>query len=250
MSPTVRIALVSAHPDDIALSLGGLVRRLGDASLVLVTCFTASCTRDRSDATETTRARAAEDAAYARHIGAQFLQLPFADTSIRGARGTITLDAAAEADLQRTLRSALAAAIRESGADVVFAPLAIGEHADHIHCRDAVLACCSAGVVLYEDLPYAQLEGGPDRAHELVAARVPRLEPVVLPLTASEIAFKLGGLDLYPSQIHPTWRQAVQDYASVLAGGRRFAERVWLPLPAPHRSNDAYADHLHSLRRQ
>lgn len=75
------------------------------------------------------------------------------------ARGRV---AAAERDLPGRIAEQITALIARTGAEVVFCPLGIGRHVDHVLVR-SVGPELAATVVYYADFPYT-LHSGPDRA--------------------------------------------------------------------------------------
>jgi LmbE family N-acetylglucosaminyl deacetylase len=189
---------VSPHPDDIALSCGGLVAGLAGSgeTVVIVTVFCGpgldpSLTdyqRDAlgfgSGATSLGAApspdaamaeRREEDDRYARSVGARIIFLNLPDAVFRGYEG--------EAQLMGTPRSddppPIDALARELGAlrpRHVYVPLGVGNHVDHQLTRAAGIALLGGArdqpsgavavgpgllerLVFYEDFPYAQLIG-------------------------------------------------------------------------------------------
>jgi LmbE family N-acetylglucosaminyl deacetylase len=234
------VGIISPHPDDAALSVGGIVGRLGDATLVLITCFTQSCSVDRDDSEAMTRKRLLEDEEYSSLIGATLITLDFPDTSIRTNAGRAELDPEREVRLRNDLLGSLDAILQAWRFDVILAPSAIGDHTDHEHCREiAVQRCTGQPLYFYEDLPYAQMHGGPDRVHQTVLARCPQFRSVEVPLCAEDMRKKMSALSIYRSQIHPEWARAVEMYAAALSTTTEpYAERIWTspnhPWPSPN----------------
>jgi hypothetical protein len=88
----------------------------------------------------------------------------------------------------------------------------------------------SNALFFYEDLPYGQFVGGPDNVKRTVHAQYPHLSEINVSLTTAEMNKKLRAMDLYKSQLHPSWRKDIEYYGSALgvrAGD--YGERYWAP---------------------
>ena len=149
----MRIAIVSPHMDDAALSASA---ELGRGSATVLTVFTAAppvdwplSNWDLLTGASNSRARQLErydeDAAAMRLLGADSIYLDQLEQQYRDA--SPDLEEAIE-QMARTFASA----------EEVWAPSAIGGHLDHLLARDAALrAAARAGrseIVLYADFPY------------------------------------------------------------------------------------------------
>ena len=227
---TLSIAVVSPHPDDAALSIGGILARKRCSSISIVTCFSESCSIETTDTDITTKVRLAEDEAYVEFIGARLVRLGFPDTNVRTNVGRYPVDSTAEGLLREKLCGDLRSALSKIEYDLVFVPSAIGAHADHEHCKVAALQSCdSQTLMFYEDLPYAQFDGGADLIGQRLGAQFWHLEAREIELTRAEINLKLRGLDFYGSQIPPSWRRDVERYASaIMLQSGAYAERLWV----------------------
>jgi LmbE family N-acetylglucosaminyl deacetylase len=181
---------VSPHPDDVALSCGGVVAALRDAGedVAIVTVFS-GCgdgvrltpyQRDAlgfgspvpAPANEARLARAAmasrrqEDAAYAAFVGAGLRSLELPDAVFRDYEGDVQLFGSLRPDDPPPVE-ALRSEIARLRPKQVYLPLAIGNHVDHQAVRNAGLALLEPGVGgpedldlvgrlrWYEDFPYA-----------------------------------------------------------------------------------------------
>jgi LmbE family N-acetylglucosaminyl deacetylase len=227
-----RLLLIAAHPDDIALSIGGVTSRLAAAEVLLITCFSQSCSSAVSDLATVSRLRAAEDDAYAADLGFQVARLDLPDTNVRTDAGRRPLRSEDEADVRAMLRKRLGAVVRNWNADAVFVPMGIGAHLDHLHCNEcAVESFASETLIFYEDLPYADMEGGPSATIRLAAEKYPDRRPRLISLAAGEFDCKLRRLDHYRSQIAPQWKQAVERYAKALVASGGYHERCWIRPP-------------------
>ncbi|RKH64372.1 PIG-L deacetylase family protein [Corallococcus aberystwythensis] len=225
----------SPHPDDVALgayaSLLGVPRGIVPT---LVTVFSQSCWEfvlpvDPSRAMAVTSLRMGEDRRFARAHGADLVHLGFRDTSLRAPPGGPAEPEAAREALAARVRLALGEVLASVSEEaLLYVPLGISSHVDHLLVRDAVRALRGErGVVYYEDLPYS--------AHhpedEIVDyAWALGLSPRCLDMTTLWSA-KLRGLSFYASQLEPQTLPAVEAHARRLGAGRGLAERVWTVAP-------------------
>lgn len=163
---------VSPHLDDAVFSAGGVLALLSRAGrrVRVVTCFTASVADPCPFALSTQldkglpadadymALRRAEDAAAQRALGPLLppAHLPLPEAPHRGYGSAPELftpprpDDTAEAELTRLLVPHLAAA------DLVLAPLGIGDHVDHLLTARSVAAAAPPGrICWWRDVPYA-----------------------------------------------------------------------------------------------
>ncbi|ASO18725.1 LmbE family N-acetylglucosaminyl deacetylase [Actinoalloteichus hoggarensis] len=140
---TMRLLLLSPHPDDIAWSLGGTVARLGaaGADLRVLTFFGRSRYAPGHPAhgeAETTRVRALEEETWARAAGVRLRRGDLPDASLRGYDDDTEMGAIPEDAVIGRAAAMLRRAVDEIRPDVVLAPLAVGGHVDHAAVRAAV----------------------------------------------------------------------------------------------------------------
>lgn len=236
---------ISPHLDDATLSCGGRIwqqARAGERVLV-VTIFAGAPAPDaplspfaqemhaRWRLADAVAARREEDAAALALLGAEGTYWPYADCIYRRtAEGCFLCDSEAalfgevhpaEGALIAELAGRLRALAQEQRG-TIYAPLAVGHHVDHQIARRAMQGL--AGVVYYEDYPYAAkpgsleaaLEGGQWQA-ELVA------------LSQEALETKIAAIACYSSQFSTLgWADAVEMAAAV----RAFARRVGWDRPA------------------
>lgn len=225
----MQIIVLAPHPDDAAFSVGGLLAGIKETTVQIITCFSRNCTIERADSLETTRNRSQEDDAYASFIGAELVRLGLPDSGVRTNVGREELPEAGEKILQSQLPLLLRPLLAASPEALVFVPLAIGGHPDHIHCRQVALkSFAKHALVFYEDLPYGQFVGGPAIVSQTVRDQFPLLEQVHINLPAPQMKRKMEGMDLYKSQLHPIWRKDIETYAqdSAIPPGV-YGERYW-----------------------
>ncbi len=258
-------AFIAPHPDDAALSCGGLIAvlRAHGEEVAIVTVYSGASgaggltayqrtalgfgARGESDGDAIAASRRAEDGRFARDADVRILWLDLPDAVYRGYEG----DASIFGEVRpgddppiEPLRSALSS-LRASR---VYAPLAVGNHVDHQLCRDAAVALTTARAELsfYEDFPYAWWSGfagpgfaGPGCTGPGFAGPGPLsvLEPEYLDITGV-LDRKRAWVLVYASQVPALFgggdelEQALREYHARLAcegGLAGYAERTWVP---------------------
>ncbi|MFJ4795977.1 PIG-L deacetylase family protein [Kitasatospora purpeofusca] len=231
-----RTLLVSPHPDDIAYSVGGLLALAGPLPrATLLTVFTRSAwalpRRLRKAGPQVVGARRrTEELRYCRLRGlADYSPLGLDDASLRGYDdvGELTADPAAD-PVGPALTAALAPALRDTAADTVLAPAAVGGHVDHLLVHRAVRAAGlpSATVLWYEDLPYAGQHPAPQVRRTLAEERGLTLRHTVE--ISGVLAHKVRGMYVYGSQTDDECvRQALGHARRCAADGNSAVERLW-----------------------
>ncbi len=202
------VVAVSPHLDDGVLSCGALLAYLAHrCDVTVVTVFTEASPppwslpvrmRLRSvgmDAETLYAHRRAEDKAVLAEIGAAAIHLGLRDAPYRRSGGaaaglsrrwrwpthptypTVRFDAArgriapADAGLPAEIGARVSEVIRAKGARVIFVPLGIGRHVDHLITRRAAQHLGSR-IVYYSDFPYSET-ALPDRGFVRRATLVP-----------------------------------------------------------------------------
>ncbi|WP_424186894.1 PIG-L deacetylase family protein [Actinokineospora sp. G85] len=203
--------LLSPHPDDVAWSLGGAVRGLADAGVVLVARTFFGTTRyapghPAHGTLEAVEVRAGEEDAWAAWAGVRLTRHDLPDASLRGYTDETEMGAEPAAEVVDSATALLGAALDATAPDLVLAPLAVGGHVDHAAVRQAVLRLAPATpVVWYEDLPYA------DGRSEAYAAHAVTVD------LGARWAAKATGVHHFPSQLP----------GEVLPVLHRHGERLW-----------------------
>ncbi|MEU1185635.1 PIG-L family deacetylase [Streptomyces sp. NPDC005820] len=238
--------IVSPHPDDAALALGGTVARRGGRILDVFSVET--WTKDPYYAVRpelTRRLLLAEEAVAARVLGARVELLGFVDAADRDRRREgFFADpawsdgfAGEEPELFGAVTARLATALE--GADAVCAPLGVGGHVDHLVCREAVLALARGGrlggarLVFYEDQPYALFSSAEETARKLSArlaeAGLGELRPELWPVDGTAALTKTEALGAYRIQVRRGIVRRIHRHDVRLAEGSRSpaAERIW-----------------------
>jgi LmbE family N-acetylglucosaminyl deacetylase len=254
------LVVLSPHPDDAVLALGGLLThnpRLGHRP-VIVTVFAGTPPNDTSPIAhrlysdnphihDIAGVRRREDLAAGRLLHVDVRQLPHLDALFRTTPDGAPLytdlnhifsapDAEVEQAAERLAHDWLDADLLPNPADVL-APLGIGGHVDHrIVRRAAELAHDKAGAATrrlhyYEDQPYAARRPQ-QRWHHLIPQRC---VPTVHHLTETVWQNKIDAIACHASQIALLWpngsfQHELRSYAETV-GGRAVAERTWSPGP-------------------
>lgn len=217
MQKAQRIIFISPHLDDAVLSCGGLIDRLSKSLPVEI--WTIFCGRPllprtsrfakwllrtckAKNASELIRLRKEEDKLASRTVHASQKHFPFLDCAFRVDRilrplyeNTCFVEPdRRDRDLVRLISKKLARHLKEN--DVVFCPLAIGNHVDHRITQEAVDRVSPDWLYFYEDVPYIM------KNENKSSGDMPNLHKIETRLQSSSIN---------------SWRQAVCNYKSQLS---------------------------------
>ena len=234
------VVVVSPHPDDAQLAVGGLLAARGGR---VVDVFTEETWTRRPYYVERPELSAslllAEERIACRVLGVELALLGHVDGAARPpwtddvflTEPALGTPQDVEPELFATLVADLAGAIPPAGP--VLTPLAVGGHVDHVLSREAVLALVRAGrldaarVVFYEDMPYSVFGDAVAAAAALAArADIGELRPVLVPNGTAEV--KREALWAYRLQTTEGMILRVVRYGQRLAPDHGFAERLWL----------------------
>ncbi len=185
---------IAPHPDDVALSCGGLVARLRERGqrVAIVTVFSGGARADGAaglseyqraalgfgngapvpatagsrqgdapldlSAADIARVRSSEDERYADMTGCSVVRLDLPDAVYRGYEGDAELLGAVRDDDPPPYEAVLGRVLRLDP-QMVYAPLGVGSHVDHQLCREVALALLDAARG-----PAAPAPGSPGRA--------------------------------------------------------------------------------------
>jgi LmbE family N-acetylglucosaminyl deacetylase len=121
-------------------------------------------------------------------------------------------------------------------AHVLYAPLGVGQHVDHLIVRNWALELKkqnpALAVTFYEEYPYSETGSAVDRALDYYREREIALEMETIPLTEAQVEAKLRAIACYRSQISTFWeneeamRRAVKQFLLRVGSGAP-AERCW-----------------------
>ncbi|MGI9003677.1 MAG: PIG-L deacetylase family protein [Pseudonocardia sp.] len=228
-----RAVAVSPHLDDAVFSAGGTIAALvtGGWAVRIVTCFTASVPEPSPFALSTQldkglpgdvdymALRRAEDDAACAVLGTEPIHLPLPEAPHRGYTSAPDLFAGIhpDDDIGPALRAALKPWL--TGVDVVLAPQALGDHADHRVVAEAV-AALAPQTLWWRDAPYVLYR--PDatpwtavpRGREQVLDIGPYLDTKIAASRCyrTQLGFQFGG----PEHVDPRlWELAAAEAARV-----------------------------------
>ncbi|MFI7498571.1 PIG-L deacetylase family protein [Streptomyces sp. NPDC049687] len=250
-TPTSTVAdppvIVSPHPDDAALALGGTVARQGGRILDVFSVETWTKDPYYAERPELTRhTLLAEETVAARVLGARVELLGFVDAADRELRRDRFFTDPAWSDGFAREEPELFDAVTErlatllDGTGLVYAPLGVGGHVDHLACREAVLELARGGrlggarLAFYEDQPYSLFSSAEETARKLGArlaeAGLGELRPRLRPVDDTAALTKAEALGAYRIQVRKGIIQRVRRHDARLAADAGFpaAERIWL----------------------
>ncbi|MCC7549591.1 MAG: PIG-L family deacetylase [Burkholderiales bacterium] len=155
---------LSPHLDDAVFSCGGLISRLAEQGCrpLVINVFSRAGVDFRTSAgTDDTRIE--EEHAVSGYLGfcVRFVgecDAWFRKDAYKSLSGLFMADPRSYAQELERIRSAIAAALRDVSCDVVYAPLGIGWHVDHLLTHLAARSLIDPGRLrFYEDAPYMLL---------------------------------------------------------------------------------------------
>ncbi len=200
---------VSPHRDDICFSLGGFVANAGRGTLINVyteSQFTTDVARFGTSIRQITAIREKEDSKYCQGNNLERIDLGFSEPALRGRR-PFSEDSLDDCDL---IEDRLIDAIREvrnqHASSIVYCPLGIGRHIDHLAVRRVIARSVPAltlgcNVAFYEDMPYS-LQVNETQIHAYVESALPdwSLSRVNQHLDRASFSAKKKFISLYQSQ--------------------------------------------------
>jgi len=217
--------VLSPHPDDAQLALGGVLAR-GCGRVVAVFTRETWTRRPYYQARPALTASLllAEERAACTVLGAELVLLDHVDAEARpawssgffaGGRAVSEV----EPDLFAAVVADLAAVLRGTPGPV-FAPLGVGGHVDHLLTREAARVLVDPDrLVYYEDMPYTVYGDAPAAAEGLV--------PHLLEADAQTADLKREALWCYRLQVTEATTTRVVRHGTQRLGAGAFAERVW-----------------------
>lgn len=228
---------LSPHDDDMAFSLGGalLDGRFGAGRLVTVFSVSNCTIDDRDDdVTEVTELRKAESKEFfgALEVDLDVLYLDRLDAPLRlGIQDDCVFDAVFPRSDEKEVEYLLAALEpmrQEEG--LLFAPLGLGGHVDHVlvHKATCTLARDGWATAFYEDLPYAARIKPADieRIVKNTQSKIGGPLRVLNIESCSDATRKGRAIGVYRSQIDQPMIDEIINYGEQLGSGA-IAERVW-----------------------
>lgn len=240
-------AFISPHDDDVPFSLGAAVLDGRFGSGIVVTVFSRSnCTIDDrdDDVARVTELRKKENEEFfcSLEVSLELHYLDRLDAPLRlGIRDERVFDAVSPASDEEEAEC-LCVALRQmlQWAGVLFAPLGLGGHVDHVLVHKAACTFTRDGwaTAFYEDLPYAaRME--PADIERIVKDTQSKIGQPLRALnirSCSDASRKRRALCAYKSQIDQRMIDEILSYGQRL-GGASIAERLWCDPTAFKRLN-------------
>lgn len=208
------LVVLQPHPDDCALSAGGLLLQVANP-LQLVTIFSTSATA------EATSTRQAEDRRFADMIAARWSHLDRPERSS-------TAHPHDRAEIKGVIDATSALV---EGDDVLLAPAAVARHVDHLAVHQAAQALGAA--VFWEDVAFWSIYGASIEDRVQFSLRAPDwlADQVLVAVDITRtVRDKAALLACYRSQSDERWRPLRYAWAAASELGRHgYCERLFMP---------------------
>jgi len=258
------VVFLSPHMDDVILSCGGTIHCLNRLTVPveIITAFTEGPTGELSPLAKWMHSawglpynapeyRHEEDRKATASLGARAVYLPFRGSIYRRHPQSQQLlytskahifsgDWGQESSLLSALAKELQCQLMERSWELLFAPLGVGRHVDHMLIRAAIEGTFteSERIVFYEDFPYVQKPGALDVA--LARFKLPCVHQLVVMLTEEDVQAKERAVCFYVSQSKEVAGEIgisigeIREYAALVAETEAvpFGERYWSPREA------------------
>ncbi|WP_163010724.1 PIG-L deacetylase family protein [Streptomyces dangxiongensis] len=250
-APGLPPVIVSPHPDDAQLALGGLLHRSGGRVVDVFSHETWTRRPYYQERPElASRTLIEEERVACRVLDTSLTLLGHVDGEARAAwaDGFLLQDdaaarvRAAEPELLDRVTADLAREL--AGEHLVLVPLAVGGHVDHVLAREAVRRLVTEGelaaerVAFYEDMPYSLFADPGTASARLSVEWDGPLAPVPVPLDERAVEAKQEALWPYRLQVLEATSRRIVRYGKNLAARLPEAEpaasveRLWAPAAA------------------
>ncbi len=226
---------MSPHRDDAAFSCAISISALVGAQVhvTVADCFTISeyAPFNVAHRPDVTAVRLAEDRAFSSVAGVSLYDLSLSDAPERlGISASAISTERPLVEIDREPMEAIALHIRQIENELIFVPLAIGDHIDHRIAQTAAISTGNPRLAFYEDLPYAA-RVPPDTAESRAVSLGLSLVPYSFRRDDGEL-WKRRCAGLYSSQIAPETAEEIAAYSRRYGQGERIwvtpAARAWL----------------------
>ncbi len=226
--------VICPHQDDAFISLGGFLvgcHSRGEKIRIVDIFSLSSFTKQGfGDMRAITRTRKEEEKRACAMVGVVPVFLDFKESVLRGYHmedDVLTypseFDPSIDKDTPAEVAERLALMVKEDPKEPVLAPLAVGDHVDHVVARMAVERLIEAGsietVVFYEDLPYASSSPVPEDIITRYA-----LEPVLFTI---DLQKKISFVEIYSSQPVHEWLDRIVSASKKYTNDDVSHERLW-----------------------
>ncbi len=231
-----KILFLSPHPDDLALCIGGtLADKSRNCTFTVIDFFTRSVyapnlRQGQRNEGFVSKKRLQEEHEYCSRYGVEVVSFAWPDSSLRGySHEEETKGTPAHDKFGVYTRRALEQALAQRKPDLIFSPLAVGNHIDHSIVLWALKNAKKPDVptIYYEDLPYVnRIEL--DAIDQVVQPILEGPGSIRIDITPS-VEEKLKSLQIYKSTLTQDDLLQVRQHAGRLAlkEGVCF-ERLWL----------------------
>jgi LmbE family N-acetylglucosaminyl deacetylase len=228
--------LLSAHADDIAYSIGGILLKgyCQQSKLVTVfeqTTFVPYITKPVTSIEQATTIRQAENIAYANKLQLEHYGMGLKDATLREYTDLDTIftvtDYRQDSGAEESIRVIHNFLNTQTEMKRLWVPLGVGNHIDHIILQKAVLSWQTTfplELIFYEDVPYTGFETL-NSIDTWVRQVLGSTQVEIIDITY-QFEEKLSNLKLYASQISSEDIERVKFHAQRIMPG--FAmERIW-----------------------
>ncbi|WDV44737.1 aminotransferase class I/II-fold pyridoxal phosphate-dependent enzyme [Clostridiaceae bacterium M8S5] len=227
-----KMIFFSPHYDDFALSNGGLLSLLKNKMKIkLVNVFTLSNwsvikNKKNEDWKQISKMRKHEDDKFCEKNGIEKIDLGYMDSSLRGYNDETELIKKEEDEsLIKSIRNDIKSILECDDYDLIFAPLAIGNHVDHIVIHDIINSINVKNVIYYEDIPYIC---GFDNNEIIKFVEEKKLNLSRFSVNIDKVMHeKIHNILLYKSQLEINWLDLLLKY-SENSNDYKYCERIWI----------------------
>jgi len=233
-----KAVFLSPHSDDVALSLGAfLMWKPSDVHIHIVTVFSISeCTADNSitNSAIVSSIRKLEDEELIKSLSGdvkgRWLDRQDAPLRLHISDETVFHSKFTKLDMKEVQHLVSTIKVEYDGFDLIFAPIGLGTHIDHLVVRNAALELLRDGfpIVFYEDIPYAadlSLKEITEHIKELESLSGQQLDYYCIK-TGISVEEKVSLLSCYRSQIDSRTESRVRSHANRI-DSKTVVERVW-----------------------
>jgi LmbE family N-acetylglucosaminyl deacetylase len=221
------IVVIAAHSDDTALCLGGFLQTVKSNKKIINVFSTCACSVDKNLTTfeAITKANNQEEELFAKSIDAGLVFLNFNEVLMRGYKRWTGKLLKSDKFLILKIARKIKNIIKND--DVLFFPMAIGDHVDHkiLFSMAAHFRRINKNIYFYEDLPYAT-----EITRRKLCGLTKRFtHPELIDITKF-IDNKILFCGIYKTQYDLSYLEQLKDYAGRLGmenGDNKYYERIW-----------------------
>ena len=242
----MQVYVIEAHPDDAALSIGGLLLNLSandqTSAITVFTIFDGSwAKRTFGKNLVIKNVRRLENEKALNIANAKNICLGFLEAYDRGYRSYRRVSIPIkERDLVTKVSLSLKQMLAVGKRGLVLFPIAVGHHVDHLIAFESMIRLCRERALraeqtrLYEDCPYVcRNKNDLNKRLGIIRQNYFQVKPLVIDITTNA-TLKTEMLKSYSSQFGYETIRIVKTYSSKLGkqvnkGSQLFFERIWVP---------------------